>query len=91
MDDAVFWCDPWLSQVRVVELDGVADVDSLGGGIYNFVAAVVVEVRSNAESVLCAEVPGLVWYGFVVDGDFASDGAEQCGAVVDGTIVVLPH
>ena len=59
----------------MVESDGVDNADSLGGGIYNFVAAVVVEVRSNAESVLCAEVPGLVWYGFVVDGDFASDEA----------------
>ena len=43
MDDAVFWRDLWLSQVLVVEIEGVADADSLGGGIYEFVAAVVVE------------------------------------------------
>ena len=42
MDDAVFWNDRWLSQVQEVELDGVADVDSLVGGIYNFVTALVV-------------------------------------------------
>ena len=54
-------------------------------------AAIVVVVRSNAEFVTCAEVPVLAWYGFVVDGDFASNGDEQCGVVVDGTIVVFPR
>ena len=75
----------------MVELDSVANVDSLGGGIYNFVTEVVVEGRANAESVLCAEVPGLAWSGFVVDGDFASDGAERCGVVVGAIVVVFPH
>ena len=75
----------------MVELDGVANADSLGGGIYDFVAAVAVKGRANAESVPCAEVPGLVWSGFVVDGDFASDRAERCGVVVDGNVVVFPH
>ena len=32
MDDAVFLSDCLLSQVRVVELNGVADTDILGGG-----------------------------------------------------------
>ena len=75
----------------MVELDGVANADIIGDGIYYFVAAVVVEGRANAESVTCAEVLGLAWYGFVVDGYFASDGAERCGVVVDGTVVVFPH
>ena len=57
MDDEVFWRDRWLSEVRVVELDGVADADSLGGGIYDFVAAKVVEGQSDAEPVMGAEVP----------------------------------
>ena len=43
MDDAVFWRDRWLSQVRVVEIDGVADADSLGCGTYDLVESVVVE------------------------------------------------
>ena len=75
----------------MVELDGIANADSLGGGIYNFVAEVVVEGRANAESVTCAEVPGLAWSVFVVDGDFASDGAERCGVLVYGTVVVFPR
>ena len=74
----------------MVKLDGAANEDSLGGGIYDFVAEVVVEGRSNAESVTCKEVPGLAWSGFVVDRKFASDGAERCGIIVDGTVVVLP-
>ena len=75
----------------MVEIGGVSNVDSLGGGIYDFVAAIVVEGRANAESGTCAEVPDFVWSGFVVDGDFSSDGNERCGVVVDGTVVVLPH
>ena len=57
----------------MVELDGVANADSLGGGIDNFVSALVVEGQANYESVPCAEVPGLLGSGFVVDGKFASD------------------
>ena len=55
MDYAVFWRDLWLSQVLVVELDGVANAEICGGGIYNFVAAVVVEVypRSCVVWVCC--------------------------------------
>ena len=75
----------------MVELNVIANADSFGGDIYNFVAEVVVEGRANAESVTCAEVPGFVWSVFVVDGEFASDGAERCGVVVDGTLVVFPH
>ena len=59
----------------MVELDGVANVDSLGGGIYNFLEAGVVEGRYNAESVSFVEVPGLAWSGFGVDGDFSSNWA----------------
>ena len=40
----------------MVELNGVADADSFGGGIYNFMAVVVVEGRANAETVTGAEV-----------------------------------
>ena len=57
MGDAILWCDRWLSQVRVTELDGVDDADSLGCGIYDLVASVVVEGRSDAEPVTGAEVP----------------------------------
>ena len=42
MDNAVLWRDHWLRQVRVAELNGVADADSLGCGIYSLVASVVV-------------------------------------------------
>ena len=56
MDGAVLWRDHWSSQLRVVELDGVYAVDSLGGGIYGVVAAVVVENRADAEPVTGAEV-----------------------------------
>ena len=33
----------------------------------------------------------LSWARFVVDGEFASDGVEQCGVVVGETVVVLPY
>ena len=74
----------------MVELNSVANVDSLGGGIKNCGAAVVVEGQANAESVPCAEVPGIAWSRFVVDGDFASDWAERCGIVSDRTVVIFP-
>ena len=75
----------------MVELDGVANVDNLGGDIYDFVVEVVVEGRSNTEPITGAEVPCLACSGFVVDGNFAFDGAERCGVIVDGTIVVFLH
>ena len=75
----------------MVELDGVADADSIGGGIYNFVASVVMEGQSNAKSVTCAEVSVLAWYGFVLDGDFASDEAERFGVVINLTVVLFPR
>ena len=37
----------------------------------------------------CAEVPYLAWSGFVVDGNFASDWAERCGAIVNRTVVIF--
>ena len=91
MGDAVLWRDLWLSQLKVVELDGVADVDSPGGGIYDFVTLVVVEGQADCEPVLGAEVPLFACSGFVVDGDFASDGTKQCGIAVDRTVVVFPR
>ena len=75
----------------MVELDGVANAESLGGGIDDYVSAVLVEGLANAESVPCTEVPGLVWSGFVVDDNFASKWGERCGVVVDGTVVVFPR
>ena len=75
----------------MVELNCVANADSLGDGIGDCVAAVVMEGQANSESIPCAEVPGLAWSGFVVDGKFASNWAEQCGVLVDGTVVVFPH
>ena len=75
----------------MVELEGVADADSLGGGIYNFVAAAVVDIRANAEPVMGAELPWLACSGFVVYGEFSADWSERCGVVVDGTVVVFPR
>ena len=75
----------------MVESDGVDNADSLGGGIYNFVAELVVEGRAKFKPVTGAEVPCLACSGFVVVGDFASAGSERCGVIVDGTVVVFPH
>ena len=72
-------------------IDGVADADSLGGGIFNFVAAVVVECRDDDEPITGAEVLLLACSGFVLDGEKAFYGAERCGVVVDGTVVVFPR
>ena len=57
MDDAVFWSDRWLIQVRVAELDGVAGMDSLCCVIYDLVTLVVIEGRADAEPVTGVEVP----------------------------------
>ena len=65
-------------------------MDNLGGGVYYFVSAVVVEGQANAEPVTVAEVPCFVCSRFVVDGYFVSDGTKRCGIVVDGTVVVFP-
>ena len=74
----------------MVEIDGVANTYSIGGGINNCVAAVVVEGRANSESIPCAEVPGIAWSGFVVDGDFVSDWAKRCGVLVTRNVVIFP-
>ena len=57
MDNAVFWRDCWLIQIQVAELDGVADAESLGCGIYNLVASLVVEGQADAEPVTGVKVP----------------------------------
>ena len=75
----------------MVELNGVDNADSLGDGIDDCVAEVVVEGLANDESVPCVEFPCLAWSRFGVDGDFASDWAERCGVVVNGTVVILPR
>ena len=69
----------------------VPNADSLGGGIDDCVAVVVVEGQANAESVQCTEVPCLAWSVFVVDGNFSSDWDERCGVVVNGTVVIFPR
>ena len=57
MYDVVLWREHWLSQVRVAELDVVANAYSLGCGDYYLVVSVVVEGRSDSEPVTGAEVP----------------------------------
>ena len=52
--------------------------------------AVVVEGRADAKPITGAEVPLIACSGFVVNGNFASDGDKRCGVVVDGTVVVFP-
>ena len=41
----------------MVEINGIADADSLSGGIYDFVAAVVFECQANAEPVMGKRSP----------------------------------
>ena len=90
MEDEVFVSDGWLGEVVVMEFDCVREEKGFGGGVDNVEAAVVIEGGSNVETITAAEVPGLTCAGFVVDEDWAADGANGRGVEVEGDIVVFP-
>ena len=90
MEDAVFISDGWLGEVVVAEFDRVKEEKSFGGGVDDVEAAVVIEGGSNVEAIAAVKGPGLACAGFVVDEDWAANGADGSGVKVDGSVVGFP-
>ena len=65
MDNEVFRCEDRLDQVIMPEIDGVGEEKHFGGAIDNVESEEVVEGRSDVETMVALEVPGLVGDGFL--------------------------
>jgi hypothetical protein len=90
VDDGVFWCDGWNGEVVVAEFDRVRGDQGLGDGIDAEVAAVVFEGDANVVTVSAVEVPGAADVGFVVDDDWATEGEDGVGVVIEGAVEMFP-
>ncbi len=82
VDNCVGWCDSWDGEVVVTEVDCVVNVEGLGFGIDDAMAAVMLEGDVNVESVGVAEVPGAAGGWLVVDDDRAAKWQEMGDIVV---------
>jgi hypothetical protein len=90
VDNCAGWCDSQDGEVVVTEFDCVGDVEGLGFGIDDMMAAVMLEGEANIESVRATEVPGATGGRLVVDDDGAAEWQERGGIVVEGAIEVCP-
>ncbi len=90
MDNGVGWCDSWDGEIVVTEVGCVGDVEGLGFGINDTMAAVMLEGDANVESVRAMEVPGAAGGWLVVDDDGAAKWQERGDIVVEGAIEVCP-
>ena len=71
-------------------IDGVGDNYGLRFEVNGLLAEVVFERYTHPESILAAEIPGVVMDRFLVDDNWASQINEGGGVVVEGTVEVLP-
>ncbi len=90
VDNCVGWCDSLDGEVVVTEVNCIGDVEGLGFGIDDVMAAVMLERDANIESVRAAEVPGAAGGWLVVDDDGATKWQARGGIVVEGAIEVCP-
>jgi hypothetical protein len=77
-------------EVVMMEVDSVRDVEGLGFGINDMMAAVMLQGHTNVESIRAAEVPGVVSGWLIVGDDRAAKWEERGGIVVEGAIEVFP-
>jgi hypothetical protein len=90
VDNGVGWCDSRDGEVVMAEVDSVRDVEGLGFGIDDAMAAVMLKGDANVESVRAAEVPGAASGWLIVGDDWAAKWEERGGIVVEGAIEVFP-
>ncbi len=90
VDNCVGWCDSRDGEVVVMDADCVGDMEGLGFGIHDAMAAVMLEGDANVESVRATEVPGAAGGWLVVDDDGSVKWQERGGIVVEGAIEVCP-
>jgi hypothetical protein len=90
VDNGVGWCDGWDGEVVMREVNSVGDVEGVGFGIDEMIAAVVLQGDANIESVRAAEVPGAASGWLIVGDDRAAKGEERGGIVVEGAIEAFP-
>jgi hypothetical protein len=74
-----------------MEVNCVGDVEGLGFGIDDAMAAVMLEGDANVESVEPAEVPGAAGGWLVVDDDKAAKWQERGGIVDEEAVEVCPN
>ena len=68
VDNGVGWCEVWVGEVVMTEVNSVGDAEGLGFGINDAMAAVMLQGDANVESVRAAEVPGAA-SGWLIVGD----------------------
>jgi hypothetical protein len=67
VDNGVGWCDSRDGEVVMTEVDRVRDVEGLGFGIDDAMAAVMLKGDANIESIRAAKVPGAA-SGWLIGG-----------------------
>ena len=90
MEDAVLVRDGGLGEVVVTKLDCVGEDKGFDEGVDGVEATVVVECSSDLETIAASEGPGLACAGFVVDENWAADGANGSGVKVEEAVVIFP-
>jgi hypothetical protein len=90
VDNGVGWCDSWDGELVMTKVDCVGDVEGLGFGVDDVMAAVMLKGDANMESVRAAEVQSAAGGWLVVDDDGAAKWQERSGIVVEGAIEVCP-
>jgi hypothetical protein len=73
LDNGIGWCDGQDGEVVMMEVDRFGDVEGLGFGIDDAMAAVMLKGDAKVESIRAAEVPGVAG-GWLIVGD---DGAAK--------------
>jgi hypothetical protein len=54
VDNGVGWCDGWDGEVVMTEVDSVRDAEGVGFGINDVMAALMLQVDTNVESIRAA-------------------------------------
>jgi hypothetical protein len=90
VDNRVGWCDGQNNEIVTTEINSVGEVEGLGFGINDMMAAVTFKGDADVEFIRATEVPGAVSGWLTVGDDGAAKWEEMGGIVVEGAIEVFP-
>ena len=90
MDNYVSRSERRLSEIGVVELDGVRELLALGAFCDDRKGAVVMQGGANVEAVLATEVQRRACVRFGMDAYALAKGSNGRGIIVEAAIEVLP-
>ena len=83
VEDFIFGGHRWCDEVVRAKFDGITNYDGARFTREDFITLVVLEGRSNVESIMCTVIPRSADGGFVVDLHGASCWRKGCGIKVE--------